>query len=69
MNLTAIQSKVTRGNYVNVKKSVILSAEKEQPAENKVTGQQSEVTRPVHTLQIRSGINCSLRVSRFRMME
>ena len=49
MNLTAIQSKVTRGNYVNVKKSVILSAEKEQPAENKVTGQQSEVTRPVHT--------------------
>ena len=42
MNLTAIQSKVTRGNYVNVKKSVILSAEKEQPAENKVTGQQSE---------------------------
>ena len=41
MNLTAIQSKVTRGNYVNVKKSVILSAEKEQPAENKVTGQQS----------------------------
>ena len=73
MNLTAIQSKVTRGNYVNVKKSVILSAEKEQPAENKVKGQQSEVTRPVHTivhpLQIRSGINCSLRVSRFRMME
>ena len=50
MNLTAIQSKVTRGNYVNVKKSVILSAEKEQPAENKVTGQQSEVTRPVHTI-------------------
>ena len=32
------------------KKSVILSAEKEQPAENKVTGQQSEVTRPVHTI-------------------
>ena len=26
MNLTAIQSKVTRGNYVNVKKSVILTA-------------------------------------------
>ena len=49
MNLTAIQSKVARGNYVNSKKSVILSAEKEQPAENKVTGQQSEVTRPVHT--------------------
>ena len=73
MNLTAIQSKVTRGNYVNVKKSVILSAEKEQPAENKVTGQQSEVTYirlfPIHPLQIRSGINCSLRVSRFRMME
>ena len=76
MNLTAIQSKVTRGNYVNVKKSVILSAEKEQPAENKVTGQQSEVTRPVHTIVSDSsaanpvpGVNCSLRVSRFRMME
>ena len=26
MNLTAIQSKVTRGNYVNVKKSVIFDA-------------------------------------------
>lgn len=46
MNLAVIQSKVARGNYVNSKKSVILSAEKEQPAENKVTGQQSEVTRP-----------------------
>lgn len=31
MNLTAIQSKVARGNYVNSKKSVILSAEKEHP--------------------------------------
>ena len=38
MNLTAIQSKVTRGNYVNVKKSVILSAEKEQLEKKHVSG-------------------------------
>lgn len=57
MDVGSIQSKVTRGNYFNSKKSVTLAGEQEFLPENKDAGQQSGISHWTYTTVSNSSVH------------